>query len=429
MTIVIFGTLWIYRSRFYIKYIDNITYFLNMFSIALVLVAVSIAIKHFDWIAFGRDLPTKSNVSVKEIEINKGSQNGTRKYQSNVYFIIFDSYTSHRVLNKYYDWDDSGVVNALRAHGFIVNKNAYSNYPFTSLSLAATLNMQYIQEDQEFIDAISKGGYLSKRIKHNKVMERFKSEGYAISSSGCYFPKNKYRTVNKTSIFSDEFVELVIHVSLLRILESQYILDKNRIDVLEELEYLKHSDVPKKPSFIFSHVMCPHLPQSFKTDGSRPDYYDLYQGKFEKNNYIEQVRFIGIQIVEIMDSIRQRDPRAVIIVQSDHGYGAIIGKYILNNNIPPTEYIDAQYGIISAIYIPAGLDMPKRITPVNLFRYIFNILFDAKYEILPDRVFFTQNKEPYAFHEVTYEINRLMEEQTGEEAIARTVRWYRDSAS
>ena len=411
--VAIFGTLWIYRSQLFVKYIETVTYFLNMSGIALVLVAVSMAIINFDWITFGRDISTKSNNSVNKNEDDRGSQGKIKDIQPNVYFIIFDSYSSHKVLNKYYDWDDSGVVDALRAHGFIVNKNAYSNYPFTYLSVAATLNMQYIHEDQGFIDAISKKGYLSSHIKQNKVTERFKSEGYEISINGGFFQKINRAVNNKASIFQDEFVDLVIQISILRILESKYILDRNRMDIINQIEYLKFSNVPKKPTFIFEHVLCPHFPQSFKADGSKPEFYDLYQGTYEKNNYIEQVRFIGAQIIEIIDSIILRDPKAVIIVQSDHGFGAPMGNHLLNHTMPPIEFIDAQYGIISAIYTPPDFIIPERITPVNLFRYVFNNLFDAKYEIFPDRAFFTRYIEPYAFYEVTDQIKQLTGEQTG----------------
>ena len=411
--VAIFVILWIYRSQLFVKYIESITHFLNMSGIALVLGAVSIAVINLDWIAFERDIFTKSNNSVKENENNRGSQGKIKDIRPNVYFIIFDSYASHNVLNKYYGWDDSGVVDALRSHGFIVNINAHSNYPFTTLSLATTLNMQYIHEDKGFIDAISKQKYLSEHIKQNKVIERFKSEGYEILNNGGFFPKRNRSVNNIMSIFSDEFGDLVIQVSFLRILESRYILDRNRIDIINQIEYLKFSPVPKIPTFIFEHVMCPHLPQSFKADGSRPEFYDLYQGTYEEKNYVEQVRFIGTQIIGIIDSIRLRDPRAVIIVQSDHGFGAPMGNYLLNSTMPPIEFIDAQYGMISGIYTPPDFIIPERITPVNLFRYIFNNLFEAKYDILPDRAFYTPNKEPYAFHEVTDQIQKLTGEQTG----------------
>lgn len=100
-------------------------------------------------------------------------------------------------------------------------------------------------------------------------------------------------------------------------------------------------------------------------------------------------------------------------MQADHGHGPIIGNYLSDHKRPPLEFIDAQFGILSAIYLPPGIMnvmMPEKITPVNLFRYMFNTLFDAKLEIIPDRAFFTAIKEPYAFYEMTNDLKRLKAE-------------------
>jgi len=409
--IIVAGTLWIFRSRWCKKYLEGITYFFNMFSSGLVIIVVLVAITNFDWIAFGSTKNAESkNFSIKK-DAPQVSQSRKNILQPNVYYIILDSYASHRVLKQCYDWDDSGVVGAFRKRGFSVNKTAYSNYPFTALSLGATLNMRYIHDDRAFIDTISKSGYLSRLKLQNKVMERFKSEGYdVVSNIGDYRrPNNKHGMFNgKKSLFSDDFVVLVIDVSLLRIIKNELIADQMRQDILLIIEDLKLFDIPNKPTFIFSHVMCPHQPNIFNADGSKPKLFESAWGRLEiKKGYIEQVRFIGKQIIEIVDTLRRRDPSAVIIVQADHGNGIVLGTYLFDHKRPPLEFIDAQFGILNAMYFPPGIVIPEKITPVNLFRYIFNALFDAKLEVLPDRAFFTGIKEPYAFYEVTSDLKSL----------------------
>lgn len=408
--IAIAGALWIFRSQWCKKYLERINYFLNMFSLGLVIVAALVAITNFDWITFGRI----KHAEQQNISINKEVHRRKNILQPNVYYIILDSYASHRTLEKYYDWDDSGIVEAFRMHGFSVNKNAYSNYPFTALSLAATLNMRYIHEDRGFIDAISKEGYLAQKFKQNEVMERFKSEGYDVVSGGHRSQKNKneiYRGYSTSS--SNEFLATVVNVSILHLIERELIADILRKDILDKLEYLRLSEVPQKPTFVFSHILCPHPPYLFNADGTKPALFVSVWGRFEsKEGYINQVRFIGTQIIEIVDSLRRRDPSAVIIVQADHGQTYVLGDYRVDRKRQPIEFLDAQYGIISAIYLPPGLMIPEKITPVNLFRYLFNALFDSKLEVLPDRAFFTKiNKEPYEFYEVTSVLKRLKNEQ------------------
>jgi hypothetical protein len=409
-------TLWIFRSQFCNKYVEGITSFLNMLSFVLVIVAALATITNFDWTTFRNKKHTEFN----KFNINKEAHQASQRkifFQPNVYFIILDSYASQRVLKKYYDWDDSGVVDALRARGFSVNENAYSNYHFTDLSLGATLNMRYIHEDREFIDAKSKSGYLSRRREQNKVMERFKSEGYDVVSiiGDDRFPKDKISIFSGTkSLFSSEFEYLVIHVSILRIFESALIFDKKRKVTVTILENLKLLDIPNKPTFMYVHIMCPHDPYVFNANGTKPKLYRDDIGGFENNEgdrkkaYIEQVKFIGTQIIDIANGLRDRDPNAIIIVQADHGLG--LGYHIFHPKRPPLEYIDTRYGILSAIYLPPGMKMPEIITPVNLFTYLLNALFNEKLEVLPNRAFFTAIIEPYNFFEVTNDLKSLTSE-------------------
>jgi hypothetical protein len=72
--------------------------------------------------------------------------------------------------------------------------------------------------------------------------------------------------------------------------------------------------------------------------------------------------------------------------------------------------IDSSLGILFAIYTPPGIVIPEKITPVNLFRYLFNNLFDDKLEILPDRFFVIEGrKRNYNVSEVTQDLKLIDE--------------------
>jgi len=202
---------------------------------------------------------------------------------------------------------------------------------------------------------------------------------------------------------------------MLRVIEEQLmnglLADAMRQDILSILANLKLFDIPNRPTFIFIHVLSPHRPFIFNADGSKPKIFESDWGRLAyMKGYIEQVRFIGTQVIEIANSLRRRDTSAVIIVQADHGLGYKLTDYLYDRGRPPLEFLDSQYGILSAIYLPHGIMIPEEITPVNLFRYLFNNLFDAKLEVLPDRAFFSSIKEPYAFYEVTNDLKRLRAE-------------------
>jgi len=182
------------------------------------------------------------------------------------------------------------------------------------------------------------------------------------------------------------------------------------------LNGMKQFDKPQKPIFICLHFMVPHSPFIFQADGSRPKYFESAFTKFEyKEKFVEQVKFAGSQIIDIVDSIRRKDKDAIIIIQADHGFGGDDDMIYLDRNSvaaknnnrekPPSDYLDARFGILSAIYLPPDINMPESITPVNLFRYLFNSLFEDKLEILPDRSFFAVIKQPYLFHDITGDLN------------------------
>jgi glucan phosphoethanolaminetransferase (alkaline phosphatase superfamily) len=387
------GTLWIFRSQWCKKNAERITYILNVFGFGLILSSSIAAIMNFDWSKFtGKRYSELTKAEKISNESKPVSKTNNSKPKPNVYFIIFDSYPSNSALKKYYGWDDSGLINALRSLGFTVNENARSNYPSTNLSVPSILNMQYIHEDKEFIKAKDRELYLDNKYKFSAVIERFKSEGYEVIFNGV------------PDFTSTDFTNLFLGVSLGAVY-SEIFFTKHKDDTINRLNFLKQMEKPQKPTFVYFHILCPHSPYIFKPDGSTVTYleYLLRLAKFSFNPstfdraYLDQVKFIGTQIIQIASQLRAKDPDAIIIIMADHGlllpHSAKYKKSIK---------IDSSLGILYAIYTPPGIVIPEKITPVNLFRYLFNNLFDDKLEILPDRFFTIEGrKRNYNFSEVT----------------------------
>ena len=63
-----------------------------------------------------------------------------------IYYIVLDGYGREDILDEYYKFDNSEVVDYLVSRSFIVPANAHSNYHRTVLSISSTLNMNYISE-------------------------------------------------------------------------------------------------------------------------------------------------------------------------------------------------------------------------------------------------------------------------------------------
>ena len=413
--IMLLLTIWVLRSKVLQAKFEGINYYFNIISIALIFISISTAMISFDWTSLGEQI-TVSTTDSSLSSVNKQTLHDATNHakKPNIYFMIFDSYTSHRVLETYYDWNDSSVVDALINQGFDVDTNARSNYCFTGASIGATLSMRYIHEDPQFDDANNHANYIGQFYKKNDVMERFKSEGYEIVSNigSHHFPDK----AEKKSLLSDDFVQLIIHLSMLRIIENELVTEQIREDILVLIEGLKTFKKPEKPTFLFLHTTAPHAPFVFNANGARPQYFESAFGKYEdKHKYLEQVKFIGTQIIEIAENIKSQDPEAIIVITSDHGYGGLRDEIYLNrfseaaksndhDSRPPKDYLDARFGILSAIHTSQNIIIPDQITPVNLFKYIFSEIFNDSLKVLPDLSFFTVIKEPYVFHDITQDL-------------------------
>jgi len=395
------GTLWIFHSRWCKKNAERITYILNVFGFGLILSSSIAAIMNFDWSKLTEKRYSELAKAEKiGNEPKTVSRTNNSKPKPNVYFIIFDSYPSNSVLKKYYGWDDSGLINALRSLGFTVNENARSNYYLTIMSVPSILNMRYIHEDEEFIKAKDRELYLNNKIKFSAVVERFKSEGYEVIFNGI------------PDFTSTDFINLFLGASLVGVY-SEIFFTKNKNDTLNKLNVLKQIEKPQKPTFAYFHILCPHSPYIFKPDGSTVTYLEhlLRLAKFSFNPsifdgaYLDQVKFIGNQIIQIASQLRTKDPDGIIIIMADHGlFLPHSAKY------EKSIRIDSSLGILFAIYTPPGIVIPEKITPVNLFRYLFNNLFDDKLEILPDRFFVTEGrKRNYNVSEVTQDLKLIDE--------------------
>ena len=69
---------------------------------------------------------------------------------------------------------------------------------------------------------------------------------------------------------------------------------------------------------------------------------------------------------------------------------------------------------LTAMYLPgapAGF-LPADETPVNHLRRVFNLYFDAKLPVLPDRYFVSSYLQPYELQEVDL-ANEVLPEQRG----------------
>jgi hypothetical protein len=106
-----------------------------------------------------------------------------------------------------------------------------------------------------------------------------------------------------------------------------------------------------------------------------------------RDGYIAQLQFLNNRLSStIQDILLKSDQPPIIILLSDHGPG-MLTDFSASENTCLAE----RFSNFAAFYLP-GIDpgaIPQDITPVNVFRILFNEYFDAYLEVLENTNYFS----------------------------------------
>jgi hypothetical protein len=362
--------------------------------------------------------------------------------RADIYYIVLDGYGRSDVLDELYNYDNSDFLEFLRSRGFYVAENSRSNYNQTVLSLASSLNMEYVNYFTELFGADSKERYeLAQEIKNNRIRYLLQAEGYQFVAFESGYERTEIRSADHYWSASTDAIPQVTAVWRFNAFEA-LLLESTVFRALFDLplfspetlrrvainpEYQAHrdrvlytlarlDDVAEMPGnyFVFAHILSPHPPFVFDQNGEalNPDNaYRLADGDFyigTRGEYItgyrNQLRFISAQIESVIDQILAKsDQPPVIILQSDHGPGA----YLVWESAEESN-LKERLGILNAYYLPGdGKEwLYDSITPVNTFRVLMNAHFGGDVELLTDESYFSPWLRPYDFTRVTDMIDK-----------------------
>jgi len=389
----------LYRSNSDLK---NITKIINA-------VAITIIVMSSANIAMGLSLdPTVQEFSDYDSNLQLDS---TEFGTPDVYYIILDAYAGHESLMKYYDFDNSNFLNELKKRGFTIIDNSRSNYGWSYLSLASSLNMVHHNFDR---DLGSKNYDLAyDMISKNQVGINFNKLGYeTINFNSGWGPTRDFKDFDmtlckKTKLSDSQVIISILDNSIIQPIYSKFLVDDKRERILCQFEELgKINEITKKPVFVFNHFMIPHKPFIFGSSGESLNPVSLEPGQVETSfrnyDYIGQLEFTNKQILKSIDEIllnSEIDP--IIIIQSDHGSE-------FPDSATRENKIREKMANFNSYRLPNGGQeiLYDEITSVNSFRVIFNYYFNGDYDLLDDKSYwssfnpFESDKSPY-FEDVT----------------------------
>ncbi len=340
-----------------------------------------------------------------------------------IYYIILDGYGRADVLNELYAFDNQPFLDFLESQGFFVADQSQSNYVQTSLSLASSLNMEYLDTLLSTTEAGEDARLaLTRMIRSNTVRDFLEAQGYQIVAfdSG-YRPTeldsaDHYITAPHGSV--NPLEGLLMETSALPAVQAL----TNRLGAPTYYPgYQSHRDlvsylldnIPKSvdlpaPKFVFAHIVIPHPPFVFGPNGEEiaHDFRfsfmdgDAFLGTREeyRTGYRDQLAYLNERMEALILSILAGSKQPpIIILQGDHGPGMQLDyESAANTNM------QERLGIFNAYFLPGyPVDqLPSKITPVNSFRLIFDHYFGADLPLLPNRSYYSTWSQPFTFLEV-----------------------------
>lgn len=334
-----------------------------------------------------------------------------------VYYIVPDGYARADVLEDMYDYDNSDFIAALEAMGFTIREASSSNYCHTALSVSASLNMSYLTR----LEISSREPALS-ALQESAVMSAFSEAGYTtvVHNSGYTFGEITSADVRNTpglSEFEQAAGRTLFGPGWFFVRDRLGLADVDRYGwtrrTLSKLGTERRRD---EPVFVLAHVIAPHPPFVFDSDGtSRPPRDERMQdgshripqtttAEEYRADYVRQLQGLNLHLLDTIRRIRSAAPEpCIIIIQSDHGPGSE-----LHWEDAEATNMRERLAILNAFLVPEEIEaeLYDEITPVNTFRLVLNYCMGTDLPLLEDRSYFSVWSRPYDFIDVTERINR-----------------------
>ena len=380
-----------------------------------------------NWVAVGAVLPPLFTLGVASAgsQPNAGANAaivaGTVKARPDIYYLVFDRYGDRSTIAAYGFEND--LDEYLRGKGFYVAGGSRSNYMKTVLSLASSLNADYLDDVVRGREQAANWTPVYQHVWRHRVGAFLRSQGYSYIHLGSWY----YPTRENPQATRNVNYYTTVPRAVLRLFDSQAFSPVQRAfgpwldDRLQNWHRVRRqlddmiTLVPDPgPKFVFLHVLVPHPPYVFDSDGSYVTKARERQRSFGEN-YSSQVRAANAMIRRLVDGI-QRESAAppVIIVQGDEGpYPPGTGRDTFDWRTATQRQLLEKTGILNAYYLP-GADtrvLYPAISPVNSFRVVFNAYFGTNLPLLPDRTMrHVSDLQPFSFDDITSRLSPLTTE-------------------
>ena len=332
-----------------------------------------------------------------------------------IFYIVLDGYGRDDVLSERFGITDSPLGKRLEDRGFYVASEARANYVQTQLSLASSLNMDFVQSFLEPMGHAERERLALDRLINDSLVARtLKDFGYQTFAVRSGFPALTFSGADVSiggdvgrSLFLDALIQKTPLVADESGIGSQFSERQGLLrGAFNEVKRLaKRGPTPR---FVIVHILAPHPPFVFGPNGEprRPKgSFNILDGshfvpqvgsaEVYRDGYRDQAVYIGKLVVETVDALlAQPGPPPVILIQGDHG-----PKSGLDQESAANTDMGEVIPILSAYFVPdeASVGLYQAITPVNSFRVVLGSLFGMDLPLLKDRSYYSPWSQPLEF--------------------------------
>jgi hypothetical protein len=336
-----------------------------------------------------------------------------------------DGYGRTDMLDSIYQFDNSEFTSYLQSNGFIIPTQNHSNYPKTAVSMATTLNMDYIEN---LAPGLNKSHYwwlmtpLIDNSRVSKILERIGYQTFTIATDWDITnnPSNSLNPPSSIVInnFEWEVLSTVPIGFVTPFLERFAFVPSNNSHiqlVRSGFKALEEAPSINGPKFLVAHILVPHPPFLFDSTGNivEPDYPFTFNDGSDNTlsdqeyrlKYIEQLKYTNKQLELVINSILQNSKtKPIIILQADHGPRMFDDMGSLDDIC-----LQEKFSSFAAYYLP-GINpdiIPQDISNVNIFRIVLDSYFGASLPQLENRAYYFNNPiKIYDLIEVTSRIEK-----------------------
>lgn len=297
-----------------------------------------------------------------------------------VYYLVFDRYASGSVLEEDFGFDNHPFTDSLRALGFVIDDSSITNYPMTHISLASSLNMSYL--GPEFQGPI----HYARMIEKHEVGKIFTASGYRYYHVASWYEASAKSAfadeIYRYAFFPSEFARTLAETTPYHLFLPE---DEAYRQVRSSLDHLEQLASEPGPKFVFAHLICPHSPYVVRADGSYLPQ-SAAAARTERENYLDQLQYLNGRLLHLVEQLQaeSRFP-PIIVIQADEGPLVFAEE----GELTESEVWRRRAGILNAYCLPGkASELPRGITPVNTFRFLFSEYFGASIELLGNHLYF-----------------------------------------